>query len=77
VRLAAWVWLALAFLGCTPASSPTADSIAATLIDAGCLAASPDAVQSIAAEHILVDQPPWLACMYSGGTVKSCSVPCN
>lgn len=77
MRLAAWALLALAFCGCTPASAPTADSVAGALVDAGCLAPSPDAVQTIAAEHMLADQPAWLACLYAGGTIGGCGVPCK
>jgi hypothetical protein len=61
--------------GCTPSTTPT--TVYGALVDAGCLAATPDGVQAITDEHAMPGHPPWLDCMWAGGTVKSCSVPCQ
>jgi hypothetical protein len=62
-------------LGCTPATSP--DTVYGQLLEAGCLAASSDGVTSIAQEHTAADHPQWLDCMFDGGTVLACHVPCD
>jgi hypothetical protein len=70
-------WLVSFVVGCTPSTGPTPQSVYQSLVDAGCLAASADGVASLEAEHIRTDQPTWLACMYAGGSVPSCAVPCQ
>ena len=49
------------------------------LVEAGCLA--PDDAgndyASVYEEHVSDAEPSWLACLYAGGTVKTCAVPCN
>ena len=47
-----------------------------TLVEAGCLAASDGGVAAVAAEHA-APNPAWLQCLYDGGTVQSCGVPCG
>jgi hypothetical protein len=41
-----------------------------------CLAASDGGVDAVAAEH-QSPNPPWLACLYDGGTLTGCNVPCR
>jgi hypothetical protein len=62
-------------LRCTPATTP--DTVYGALVEAGCLAQSNDGVQSIASEHATAGHPPWLDCMFEGGSVVSCHVPCD
>jgi hypothetical protein len=47
------------------------------LLEAGCLAPSADGVQSVADQHTAPDQPVWLGCLFDGGTVSACGVPCQ
>jgi len=61
--------------GCTP-STPAA-SIYQSLVDAGCLAPAADGVQAIADEHAASNHPTWIDCMWNGGTVIGCQVPCK
>ena len=66
---------AAALTACSkPAVSPA--TVYATLVDAGCMAPSDDGVSSIAAEHA-EGGTPWLECLFSGGSVANCSVPCQ
>jgi hypothetical protein len=60
---------------CTP-STPAA-SIYQSLVDAGCLAPAADGVQAIADEHAASNHPTWIDCMWAGGTVIGCQVPCK
>lgn len=72
---------------CQPTPSPTpppappdprAVTIYNELVEAGCLAPDPDAgVSSVAAEHASDASPSWLTCLYNGGSVKACGVPCG
>jgi hypothetical protein len=79
---AAWIigFVGGAIFGCSrpaPASGPTDTSIYSALVEAGCLAASDDGVSFVIAEHSLPDTPAWLSCLYSGGSVSTCKVPCE
>jgi hypothetical protein len=47
------------------------------LVGSGCLGASSDGVSAVAAEHADPSQPDWLACMFDGGSVDGCNVPCQ
>jgi hypothetical protein len=76
--------------GCTPAPAPIdaappppmpidqASAIYVELVEAGCLAPddSGDGVTSIYEQHQSDAQPLWLGCLYMGGSVQSCKVPC-
>lgn len=68
--------------GCKPAPSPgppqppTADTVYEALVDAGCLAPTADGVDAVAEEHALGGDA-WLDCLYDGGTVRACAVPCS
>lgn len=66
-------WLAC---GCTK-TTPTAASVYQSLVEAGCLAATADGEKAVADEHALHTEPPWSACLWQGGTVQSCGVPCS
>ncbi|MDE2022204.1 MAG: hypothetical protein KGI71_04840 [Patescibacteria group bacterium] len=72
--------LALVLAGCNscqPAAAPSDQSVYETLVDAGCMAPDPEGgVQAVALDHQIGDHP-WLQCLYDGGTVKSCGVPCK
>jgi hypothetical protein len=58
-------------------ASSTAQGVYDKLVAAQCLAPSSDGVQAISSEHADPSQPDWLACMFDGGTVQSCNVPCE
>lgn len=76
-------WALLALLGrllfaCTTSPSPaTAQTVYDRLVEAGCLTSSPDGVQAVSDEHADSEQPAWMACMFRGGTVAACGVPCQ
>lgn len=62
---------------CQPASSPVTDTqVYGELVEAGCLASSDGGVAAVAAEHA-TGHDAWLACLYDGGTVQGCAVPCT
>jgi hypothetical protein len=71
-----WV---LALAGCTKATTGvTGAVVAGEIVDAGCLAAGDGDVQAVIAEHNLGDaEPAWSKCLWAGGTVSSCGVPCT
>ena len=62
-----------------PAASPvTAEDVYWRLVDGGCLANDPvGGIDFIAAEHTLPDESPYLKCLWDGGTLQSCKVPCK
>jgi hypothetical protein len=75
-------FVAITVLACTPSPvSPPPATLPSTvygeLVEAGCLATSPDGIDSIAEEHADPEQPDWFACLFDGGTVQSCGVPCS
>jgi hypothetical protein len=49
------------------------------LVGAGCLAPDPDDAgpASLDEEYASVDAPSWLGCLYDGGSISSCDVPCD
>lgn len=65
---------------CTP-SSPAVDPRAVTiyteLVEAGCMAPDDGGIAAIAQEHALLDQAPWLGCLWDGGSLTSCAVFCS
>ena len=61
--------------GCQPAASPD-QNVYNVLVSGGCLAPSDGGVQAVAEEHASPN-PPWLQCLYDGGTVAGCNVPCK
>ena len=67
--------ITLCFVACAP--STPAVGIYQSLVDAGCMAPAADGVQAISDEHATAGHPAWLDCMWTGGTVQSCSVPCK
>ena len=73
--------LLLALLGVAcktpPASTVDASTVYNELVTAGCLAPDDAGPSTIAQEHALPDQEPWMACLWDGGTVASCNVPCS
>ncbi len=66
-----------------PAGPPILDGQAARiyteLVEAGCLAPDDEGgVVAVAAEHALGDATPsWLMCLYNGGSITGCQVPCK
>ncbi len=76
------VLLVLVGVGCKPAPSPTnptPTSVYLDLVEAGCLAPDDAGPSSIAEEEALGADAgfPWLDCLFDGGTVASCNVPCD
>jgi hypothetical protein len=74
--------LGLLLLACSrpapPAVGPTATDVYGMLVDAGCLQPDPVGGASyVAAEHSLPDAPAWLGCLFDGGAVSTCGVPCK
>ena len=62
----------------TPAPLPTPAVIFSELVDAGCIADDDSGAEAIAEEHALEGGGfDWLNCLYDGGSVASCSVPCD
>jgi hypothetical protein len=81
VKLVAHIAAVVALAGCNscqPPALPTAtdQSVYNALVDAGCLGPSDGGVAAVAAEHASPN-PAWLNCMYNGGTVGGCQVPCK
>jgi hypothetical protein len=74
--------LVVAQIGCKPTAVPpqpvdTPSVVYGELVEAGCIAQSPDGIDAIAEEHADPAQPDWFACLFDGGTVFSCNVPCS
>jgi hypothetical protein len=64
---------------CQPAATAAAtdQSVYSALVEAGCMMADPDGgVAAVAAEHASPN-PAWINCLYNGGTVGGCAVPCK
>jgi hypothetical protein len=77
-----WVFTLLATLAecCTPVPSPAAISpgqVYIELVDGGCLLPDEAGVTYVSQEHALPDQPAWMVCLFDGGNVTSCAVPCQ
>jgi hypothetical protein len=80
---------AIALAGChvtipTPAG-PSDESVYESLLKAGCLAETEAGPSDVAAEHELYEADAGqnsllvksIGCLYAGGTVVSCAVPCT
>jgi hypothetical protein len=70
----------LAVIACSkpsPATGPTATSVYNELVAAGCLAPDDGGAAAVAEEHAAAPQEPWMACLWDGGTVAACGVPCD
>lgn len=72
------------FMGaaCRPAPSPmqpTAATVYMELVEAGCLAPDDAGPSNISQEQALGPDAgfPWLDCLFDGGTVAGCGVPCD
>ena len=63
-------------VGPPPPGVPNDNTVYAELTLAQCLAQTDGGVTAVANMHKSDREPPWLACMYNGGTVASCNVPC-
>ena len=64
---------------CQPAATAAAtdQSVYGALVEAGCMMADPDGgAAAVAAEHASPN-PAWINCLYNGGTVGGCAVPCK
>ncbi len=61
----------------TTPSAPSDQSVLRALVSAGCMKDDDAALPALIAEHQLPVPPPWLNCLYSGGTVAGCAVPCS
>lgn len=77
MRVAALLLLA----ACRPAAStvpgPADVAVYSALVDAGCMSPSDGGPAAVAEEHASTVQPQWLLCLYGGGTVQACDVPCT
>ena len=77
--------LALILFGaCKPSPAPapapyaaTSESVYESLVDAGCLSPSTDGVDAVAIEGAMANPPAWISCLFSGGRVGDCEVPCK
>jgi hypothetical protein len=58
-------------------TTPSDQSVYQALVQAGCLKDDDAGLPAVIAEHQLPTPPPWLNCLYSGGTVAGCGVPCS
>jgi len=77
VRLSFVAAAVVVLAGCTSGVSPTAKTVYQSLVAQGCLEASPDGPQAVQDEFNRSDRPDWLSCMFDGGTVDACAVPCG
>ena len=80
-RVMRWcILFAAAVTACRPAPSPgpgvTPAAVYGELIEGGCLAPSDDGVKSVSDEHALHSFS-WMECLFDGGTIGSCAVPCK
>jgi hypothetical protein len=70
-----------AALVCCKVSNPpsmNATAVYNELVDAGCMAPDDGGATAVAQELALGDAAdPWLTCLFGGGTVASCNVPCS
>lgn len=69
----------LSILSCAPTSPPpaTAQTVYTELVIGGCLSATPDGLQAVTDEHSDSEQPAWMACLFDGGSIQTCNVPCQ
>lgn len=82
-----WIFgmLAMAAECCTPAPAPaqppapTPQAVRAygLLVEGGCLAPDDSGLSSVQAEESSDAAPSWLTCLFLGGTVTTCAVPCQ
>lgn len=63
----------------TPPQTPDADDyrVYVALVDAGCMARDEGGAMALDEAHANAAQPSWMNCLYDGGTVQSCDVPCG
>jgi hypothetical protein len=78
------VLVLILFGACKPSPAPapapyaaTSEAVYDSLVDAGCLAPSTDGVDAVAIEGAMVNPPAWVSCMFAGGRVGDCEVPCR
>jgi len=60
-----------------PTSPPTASTLAAELVDAGCIVPSATLTASIQIDEQSDAAPAWFRCLVDGGTPRACGVPCG
>lgn len=70
------VLAALAACQTSPPASP-AQAVYGSLVDAGCLADTDSGLEAVQEEGASDAAPSWLRCLWAGGTVASCGVPCQ
>jgi len=58
-------------------ASPVATTIYNELVEAGCMAPNDPTGPSALAQSLAAGDFPWLPCLFDGGTVTSCNVPCE
>ena len=67
---------------CRPTAPPVPQRVDAAvvyqaLVEAGCLAPDDGGLAAVVEESQSDAEPSWLACLFDGGTVQSCGVPCQ
>jgi hypothetical protein len=63
---------------CTPQlSSPNSQFVYNELVDSGCLSSGDASFVAVQAGTQSDAQPPWFSCLFDGGTIASCGVPCG
>lgn len=70
----------LCVVACTakPATNPCDPAcMVGKMVDAGCIVASPTAVQSMQSELEAGAVPAWAACLHAGGSPASCNISCD
>lgn len=66
----------LSVYACHSSATRTDLDVYQTLVDSGCLSAAGSSPADVAAEHASPN-PIWMQCLYNGGTVQGCAVPCG
>lgn len=62
----------------TPPPAPSqAQVVFQKMVDAGCVADSDSGVSDVLLEEANDAAPAWFTCLWNGGTVASCNVPCS
>lgn len=75
-------WIILALLAQYQCNQPppqpkTAQQVWLDLVNAGCVMDDDAGVFALEHDSNRPDEPVWMKCMFAGGTVKSCGVPCG
>lgn len=58
------------------APAPTPTTVAANMVEAGCVLPSSTLATSIASDETSDAEPGWMQCLFEGGTISACGTPC-